>query len=107
MTIKYFDGLLLKTIRYLPSLGITQVKTEQPSTDLIAAENAQIRNSGGARALGFGACLLRIPVNELEALERANPELKSPDAGIKTRAWQKFTRSIASKPWRVTAGGKV
>ena len=101
------DGVTRKEIRYTPHDGVVQVKTTQPSTDLISADNERVRNEGGARPLSFGQCQLRIPHNELEALCRINPDLRSPDRDIKTRAWQKFARSTESRPWRVTANGKI
>lgn len=49
----------------------------------------------------FGAVMLNIPELDYYIITERFPDLKSPDAEIKTRAWKKFARSEASLPYRM------
>lgn len=57
-------------------------------------------NAPAARDLEFGALTLTIPELDYYVLIERFPDLKSPDAEIKTRAWKKFGRDAASLPYR-------
>ena len=58
-------------------------------------------NPGSVRDFeGLGRPALTIPMLDLHRLFRIYPELKCPDAGIKTKAWLKFMRSSESEPYR-------
>lgn len=68
----------------------------------VLEENKQRRMGSlpAPRKLDFGAALLRIPELDYYCLVHRFPDLASPDAEIKTRAWKKFARDSASLPYR-------
>ena len=73
----------------------------QPTRNAVLAEVKERRdNPGSVRDLGFGRAALTIPELDFMRLTRANPDLISPDAGIKTNAWKKFFRSSESRIYR-------
>ena len=55
---------------------------------------------GSVKDLGFGRAALTIPQHDFQRLTKINPDLISPDAGIQTRAWQKFMQSSESRIYR-------
>ena len=73
----------------------------QPTRLAVLKEVQERRdNPGSIRDLGFGRAALTIPQHDYMRLTRANPDLISPDAGIKTNAWKKFMRSSESRIYR-------
>ena len=50
--------------------------------------------------LPFGRVILLIPVEDMPTLRALYPGLVSRDAHERTRAWQAFARSDASRPYR-------
>ena len=48
----------------------------------------------------FGSVSLCIPELDAAIIKIRYPDLNSPDAEIRTRAWQKFARSPESEPYR-------
>lgn len=48
----------------------------------------------------FGSVSLLIPELDAAVLKVRFPDLTSPDADIRTKAWQKFARSPLSEPYR-------
>lgn len=54
----------------------------------------------GATKLGFGAHLLSIPELDYYVLLERFPDLKSPDAEIKRKAWIKFANSEVGAKYR-------
>ena len=70
--------------------------------DHILDENAEIRkNEGALRKLQAMEWALQIPTLDYYNLTKANPELVSPDAEIRNKAWRKFIESDISLPYRV------
>lgn len=67
---------------------------------LEANKRRRMGNLPAPRDLGFGASLLTIPELDYYCLIHRFPDLNSPDAEIKTRAWKKFARDSASLPYR-------
>jgi hypothetical protein len=57
-------------------------------------------NPGSVKDLGFGRAALTIPQHDYMRLTKANPDLISPDAEIKTKAWQRFWRTSESRIYR-------
>ena len=73
----------------------------QPTRVAVLKEVQERRdNPGSIRDLGFGRAALTIPQLDFMRLTRANPDLISPDAGIKTNAWHKFMHSSESHIYR-------
>lgn len=73
----------------------------QPTRHAVLREVQERRDHPGSmRELGFGRVALTIPQHDYMRLTRANPDLASPDAGIKTKAWKKFCRSSESRIYR-------
>ena len=73
----------------------------QPTRHAVLKEVQERRdNPGSIRDLGFGRAALTIPQLDFMRLTRANPDLISPDAGIKTNAWHRFMRSSESRIYR-------
>ena len=74
----------------------------QPTRRAVLAEVQTRRdNPGTVRDLaGIGRPALTIPELDWTRLTRANPDLKSPDAEIKTKAWLKFIQSSESFIYR-------
>lgn len=52
-------------------------------------------------ALDFGQVMLSIPELDYYVIINRFPDLASPDAETKTRAWKKFARDDASLPYRL------
>jgi hypothetical protein len=51
--------------------------------------------------LKFGRQMLSIPQNDYHRLLHQNPELKHWEKDIRSKAWDKFMASDASKPYRI------
>ena len=66
----------------------------------IVTENSEVRARGGSRMMEWGQHQLQIPNRVLAQLMLRYPELNSPDPETKTKAWKKYLRSNASKPYR-------
>ena len=81
--------------------GVVHRGRFQPNERDILKFNQETFDAGAARDLSFAAPQLNIPENHLYLLWKKYPELNSPDAGIKTRAWRRFLNSAESKPYRV------
>jgi hypothetical protein len=64
-----------------------------------------IRDNRLTRPMQWGVAELEIPVGMLHFLKKKYPELGSPDAQIKTRAWKRFLASPQSKPFRTRGRG--
>lgn len=78
---------------------------QQPGWDKIIDWNKQDRINRAQRALSWGRQELVIPEGILHFLKKAIPELDSPDAEIKTRAWKRFAADPVSLPFRVHESG--
>ena len=50
---------------------------------------------------GFGAVMLSIPEFDYPFIQAMFPEVKSTDAEIRTKAWQRFAKSPLSEPYRI------
>lgn len=48
----------------------------------------------------FGSVALSIPMLDAQVIRARYPDLNSPDAEIRTKAWQKFAASPESEPYR-------
>jgi len=73
----------------------------QPNRRAVLEEVQTRRNNpGSVRDLSFARPALTIPELDWRRLVRANPDLKSPDAEIKTKAWMKFMNSSESLIYR-------
>lgn len=58
-------------------------------------------NPGSVRDFpGLGRPAMTIPMLDLHRLFRIYPDLRCPDAEIKTKAWMKFMNSSESEPYR-------
>lgn len=83
--------------------GDTLVRKRTQPIGHILEETKRRRNHKTARDLeGLGRPALTIPDLEYRKLIRANPDLDPAKADAETRnkAWRKFCRSAASRPWR-------
>lgn len=56
---------------------------------------------------GFGRVMLRIPEFDYPFIRAMFPDIASPDATTKTKAWQKFAKSPLSEPYRVEEKRRV
>lgn len=78
------------------------VVLEQPTRPLILDTTAELRKAGGAPDRpGLGRWALSVPFEDWVALREKYPDLASPDAQIKSRAWLAFIASAESKPYKV------
>ena len=77
-------------------------RTAQPTRRPILEFVHRIRTEGDAvRPLTFMGWELSIPENDYFPLLEKYPELNSPDAEIRTRAWRKFIGSSEAEPYRI------
>jgi hypothetical protein len=71
---------------------------------MILERNSELRKNPEAwkkdKNIGMGV-ELTIPLMDLYYLKKANPELDSSDAMVRTLAWKKFMASSESDPYRV------
>ncbi len=90
-------------LEYADHLGETTRQMTQPSERHILEHTQELRrNPGVLNDLSFGRCQLIIPEVVMEELRRRNPELQAgADNESRTRWWQRFARSSASRPYRV------
>lgn len=51
---------------------------------------------------GFGGVALSIPPLDYEVIKRMFPDVTSKDHEIRSKAWQRFTKSPLSEPYRVS-----
>lgn len=72
-----------------------------PDRARVLSENKILRESGGAPMQDFGAVELRIPELDYYIIRERFPDLKSPDAEIRTRAWKKFLADPRSEIYKV------
>ena len=95
------DGLA-QDIVLQPHENRAYVHTYGTHDDQHKAFAAELRKEGGVRDRdGLGRLALTIPPGDYQALRRANPDLASSDAKVRTAAWKKFMRSPESLPYRV------
>jgi hypothetical protein len=78
----------------------------QPGATLLLDGIKTIRDNRLAKSLDWGRAELEIPIIQLDNLKRRYPELASPDAETKTRAWKRFAASPESAPYRVRGRGR-
>ena len=81
----------------------------QPLRDPALEQVKQIRQSDKMAPSNqvdssLGEWSLSIPKSDFWNLVARNPDLNSPDPDIKTRAWDKFTASSESMPYRMRTG---
>jgi hypothetical protein len=75
---------------------------EQPDRAAILESVKTMRQEAATKdAPGFGRWALSIPFEDWISLREKYPELASPDAKIKSRAYLRFMRSAESLPFRV------
>lgn len=80
------------------------VKTDQPHENLILETLAEMRKADPMKDReGLGRWALSIPMVRWVELRRKYPELASPDAQVKSRAYARFMASDESIPYRVRA----
>lgn len=77
----------------------------QPTRKIILDGVREVRNRREAKSMGWGRIEAEIPQLDLHFLEKCNPDLKSRDSSIKTKAWKKFLSSSASLAYRVQVKG--
>ena len=79
------------------------VERRQLERNAIMAGIDQIRRERAAPAdrEGLGRWMLSIPLEDMEKLRLARPDLASLDSGIKSRAYLEFMRSDDSKPYKM------
>jgi len=80
------------------------VVTHHPAERLILETTAELQKCEPMQDReGLGRWALSIPFLHWVELRRKYPELASPDAAIKSRAYARFMRSAESIPYRVRA----
>jgi hypothetical protein len=78
----------------------------QPGRRTLLSNVAEVRDNRLAKEMEWGRAELEIPVMDLHFLKKANPDLDSKDATIKTAAWKKFLASPESLPYRTRGRGR-
>ena len=97
-----FDGVFRTRIVPHHPTGEVLVERTQPDRGLILEQNQQLRNEPEAlRKSALGTWICQIPFEDMEALVKANPELRADDRETRKRAWNKFLRSPTAASYRV------
>lgn len=83
--------------------GGVLIRTEtQPDENRILQANQEVRrNPDALRNLSFAGLELRIPEIAYYALRKKYPELNSPDAEIRTKAWRRFLATSEADEYRM------
>lgn len=83
--------------------GGTLVRSRsQPDRVQLLEHNQELRNNPGAlRDMSFAGLEMNLPELDYYLLIEQYPDLNSPDAEIKTKAWRKFMASPLADPYRV------
>ena len=85
---------------FLEPDGMVSKRLRQPNRDVVMAEVERRRHGPPQRRLEWGRLVLTIPIVDLERIKDQRPELRSPDAETRNRAWAKFIASSDSAPYR-------
>lgn len=72
--------------------------------DRVLAENAEIRNGGGARKMDWGVMRLNLTMAQLGFLQKINPALTSPDSRERSKAWRKIWQDGGYRDLTVSKG---
>jgi len=79
-----------------------------PDRRKVLRDNRAMRDgiAPAPRSLDFGRVEMRIPELDYYVLLERFPDLQSPDAEIKRKAWQQLARSELGEVYRVSRRGK-
>ncbi len=98
------DGLLQSET--IVEGGMVYNRLSQPDRPLIMDYINELRkNPGALRKLESMGLELTIPLADYYTLHRKYPDLKSPCAETRSRAWFKFMASAESAPYKVNSHG--
>jgi hypothetical protein len=94
------DGVLIREV--IADADGIHGRLIQPTRDLVLQRNQELRkNPDALRKLEAMAWALSIPEVDYYHLRNKYPELKSPDALVRSLAWKAFIASAESVPYRV------
>lgn len=99
--LQFSDEVLTTTIHDTGYDELTGVVT-QPSQNMILKRNQELRNNPGAlRDLSFGSLVASIPFVDYFGLRQKYPELRSPDAKIRSKKMIQILKSLEGAEYLV------
>ena len=96
------DGVLdhhVITQAHEPGKIVTAVT--QPSRNHILGRNQRMRNEKVTKDLSFGRHVACVPLEDMEALKKKYPGLRSRDGKVRTKTWASILTDPANKKYLV------